>query len=208
MDFSEYQFLWPPRPEKAIPRALINFYEKRGFIAQVKKNGTQNVLAVSPSKTIHAMTRHNETHKLWKPTDLSSLAFKQLPGDGWYVFVTELLHSKVANGTRDTNYINDILVCDGKHLVGMTYQERMDILHNLFPNTPVITDSSHVINSNTTLARCHTGNFVALFDSLRDGEDEGLVFKNPKARLAYCSRQTSNVDWLYKCRRLTKNYGF
>lgn len=30
-------FLFPPRPEKAVPSSLINFYENRGWFAQIKK---------------------------------------------------------------------------------------------------------------------------------------------------------------------------
>ena len=208
MDFDAYEYLWPPRPERSIPTNLLAMYQKRGWIAQAKMNGTCNVLAVSPTKEIVAMNRHKETHKLWTPTAASSAAFKALPGKGWYVFVTELLHSKV-QGLRDINYIHDVLVANGDYLVGKTMVERQDILSKLF-----LTDKNeeenthHVINKNTWLVKNRLANFGAFYESLDKPEHEGLVLKNPNAPLAYCFKQSSNADWSVKCRKQHKNYSF
>lgn len=111
-----YGFMYPPRPEKAIPPELIAYYQSEGFIAQVKKNGTCTVIAVAPDHSLNIWTRHGERHKAWKPDPESpSLrAFKKLP-KRWFVFVGELLHSKGV-GIKDTLYLFDILV-DGKSLM-------------------------------------------------------------------------------------------
>ena len=127
MKYSKYTYLYPPRPEKAIPPGLLAAYEDKGWVGQYKKNGTCNVTFVSPEKEITVMTRHDAKHKAWAPTEASNKFFKELPGDGWYVFVSELLHSKTPT-IKDTHYIFDILVYDGEHLSGMSFINRMDIL--------------------------------------------------------------------------------
>jgi len=39
MIFEQFQYLYPPRPEKAVQRPFLGFYQDRGFLAQAKKNG-------------------------------------------------------------------------------------------------------------------------------------------------------------------------
>lgn len=201
MRFEEWQYLWPPRPENAVARGLLGYYENQGWLAQVKMNGTCSVLAVAPDrKTIKAMSRHKDEHKLWAPGPQTAKPFQSLPGDGWYVFVAELMHSKVP-GIRDINYINDILVADGEYLVGTTFAQRQEMLEKLFKvHTLKKTVSHYVIDAHTWLARNYEDDFSELFASLKDAEHEGLVLKDPFAKLAMCTRQGSNTAWQVKCR--------
>lgn len=208
MRYDGFEYLWPPRPEKPVPRNFFGFYVKKGWFAQAKKNGTCNVIAVSPDKKLTCMNRHNEPHKLWEPTKASSAAFKGLPGKGWNVIVSELLHSKVSGGVRDTNFINDILVQDGEYLVGETYAQRQIRLRRLFPDIQGETVSHYIINENTWLAKNVQQGFAAFFDSLDRPEDEGIVLKDPGSVLAICSREKANVTWSVKSRRQHKNFGF
>ena len=89
MKYTSYSYLFPPRPENAIPGDMLGLYEKRGFVAQAKKNGTCNVMAISPERDITAMTRHRTPHKAWSANADTKKAFQNLPGNGWYVFVCE-----------------------------------------------------------------------------------------------------------------------
>ncbi len=210
MRYDSFAYLWPPRPgsKQAIMPMMASMFERRGWKAQVKKNGTCNVIAVAPGGAITAMNRHNETHKLWSPTPASSAAFQGLPGTGWYVFVAELLHSKVTGGPRDTNYIFDILVADGEYLVGKTFAERQEILNAIFPNSVGETESHRIINDNTWVAKLHDVDFRDLFDGLTADEDEGLVIKDPASKLALCSKELSNQQWQVKVRRPHKNFSW
>lgn len=219
MRFENWQYLWPPRPEKAIPKSLLSFYGKRNWIAQVKLNGTCNVISVSPNNVVDARNRHfdidNGQHKLWAPSEKTEVAFKNLPrpNKGWYVFVAELMHSKVAGGPKDTNYIHDILVADGEYLVGKTFEERQAILRSLFPDIDESksTVAYHVIDKHTWLARNHIGvDFALLYEEvISEPGYEGLVVKNPAAKLRLCSKKERvNADWQVKCRRGNKLYGF
>jgi hypothetical protein len=208
MNYSEYSYLWPPRPKNAVTKTALPIYNKLSWVAQIKKNGTANVLAVSPEKKLVCMTRHNEPHKMWAPTEASSQAFTALPGSGWYVFVAELLHSKTSH-IKDTNYVNDILVNNGEYLVGTKFGDRQKLLEKLFNVSELEQTYSHwIVNQNTWIARSYDKDFKSLFESLDKPEDEGLVMKNPEAPLKLCTLQTSNYSWLAKIRRPTKNYGF
>jgi hypothetical protein len=194
--FEKFSYLYPPRPEAAVPLVMLPYYEERGYIAQIKKNGTQNVLAVSPDREIIAMTRHKTEHKMWQPDEITAHAFNTLTG-GWYVFVSELLHNKVAIGPKHTNYINDILVADGEYLVGTTFQARQDLLRCLFPDAvPHISGGYLVIDEITWLATNYRSNFSKI--TRKGPEDEGLVLKKSSAKLAICLKPNSNVNWQAK----------
>lgn len=209
MRYDGFQYLWPPRPEKAIPPALLPAMERKGWVAQAKKNGTCSIIAVSPAGEITAMNRHNEDHKLWSPTPASSAIFKNLPGKGWYVFEAELLHSKVSGGPRDTNFIHDILVADGQSLAGTTFLARQAMLRQLFLEGGEAETASHyVLDDHTWLAKNVVGGFKAFFAALDKPEDEGLVLKKPDAPLLPCVRASANSGWQIKCRRPHANYRF
>jgi len=208
MRYDEYSYLWPPRPEISVSPDMLPVFEKRRYVAQLKMNGTCSVIAVSPDKTLTVMTRHKEPHKAWKPTDAAMAAFKKLPGRGWYVFVAELLHSKVP-GLRNINYVHDVLVNNGEYLVGIAQEDRQDILHDLFLQGEYHEEENKiVVNPNLWLPVEYEAGFSELFKSLKAPEEEGLVLKDPKARLAICSRAGSNSASQIKCRRPHKNYSF
>lgn len=210
MRYDSYAYLWPPRPDQAIAPQMMPMIERQGYVAQVKKNGTCNVIAVTPDKAIVAKNRHKEDHKLWTPNLNKLSALRSLPGKGWYVFVAELIHSKVP-GLRDINYIHDVLVLDGEYLVGVTQAERHAMLVKLFNATDHQETYSHwVIDEFTWIARQFVkgDNFRAIYDGLDRPEDEGLVFKLPNKPLAICAKQTSNNSGMLKSRKAHKNYTF
>lgn len=220
---SEYtgQFLYPPRPDKAIPPGMMHLYEQRGWLAQVKKNGTNNIIAVPPDRSaLLTWNRHNEPHKLWTPTAASSAAFLALPGDKWWVFVAELMHSKVADGERDTNYLHDVLVADGEYLVGTAYADRKNRLLSSFKLDGETPDAYRLKgNNNTFILKSFYGGqdglsfkdrFKALQAEAGEGAvaDEGLVLKDPGARLRYAVSEKANVHGQVKARLTHKNFSF
>ncbi len=215
MRFDSWRYLYPPRPVSAgaVAPNFLGHYEREGWVVQAKLNGTCNVMAVAPDrKTIKAMSRHADAHKLWAPSKHTVAPFAKLPGDGWYVFVAELMHSKVTGGPRDINYINDILVADGEYLVGTTFAERQELLLKLFGITDKTKGeiSHYVIDAHTWLARPHSSGFAGLFKTLTDADImyEGIVLKNPRGKLAMCGKEAANTKWLAKCRRGGKNYSY
>jgi hypothetical protein len=207
MKYEDYQYIEPPKAENAVMAGSLFFYEKRGWIAQVKKNGTSSVVFVPPkweSAKPMARTRHgDEEHKAWAFTDKSIRIFEELRDERWSVFCCELMHSK-GHGLRDTNYIHDVLVWDGEYLLGKTLEFRQDLLSQIFMTDKLRGPQSHyVVDSNTWVARNHRMGFKKLFERLTN-EDEGLVLKNPHGVLT----TKGNSNWLVKCRKLSENYGF
>lgn len=208
MKYNSFSYLWPPRPEQAVPSQQLDAFERQGYIAQVKKNGTSSIVAVAPDGSLTFMSRHKEDHKAWAPKPELYPELTALKGDGWYYFIAELLHSKV-EGIRDTLYFHDCLVDNGNYLVGVEQQERVSRLQKIFLKGDEEETYSHfVVSPKVWIVREHTSGFLDLFNSLDRPEDEGIVLKEPHGRLQIASRQKSNVGGQLKCRRPHKNFGF
>lgn len=192
---------YPPRPEKAVDPSELNRYENLGWIAEFKKNGTYTV----PDQG-EVYTRHLEPHLLWDPK--SSVAMEEIRKIPGICLCSELLHKKVKGGHQDTLYVHDILVFKGEDLVGETYEDRYKILLSLFDFKDEGDPSHWVVNRNLWISKWIYSGFRQVFDSITDPEDEGLVLKNPKARLKFCNKPGSNSGWQIKCRKPHKNYSF
>lgn len=201
MNYDEYTYLYPPRPEKAIPRDLLVFYQNRGYWAQVKKNGTCTVIFAKGDEVIFK-TRHHDDHKQWTPLPEHYDFFKG--GDKWNVFVGELIHSKTTH-IKNQLYLFDQIVDDGFHLIDMTFEERQLLLQSRWVGEQE-SDQTR-ISPFVSIAHNFSSNFDSLFNTLKP-EDEGLVLKNPSSRLKACFKQSANAGWQVKCRIPTKNYSF
>ncbi len=218
MKYDSFTYYFPPRASgKPMPAALLPAWEARGYWAQIKKNGTCNLMDITSDREIIAWNRHNEPHRAWQPDNRTRQAFMNLPGKGWYKFVAELMHSKIP-GIRHINYVHDVLVADGESLIGTTFAARQKLLGELFPNTtaPNPKDAElygigyTVIDEHTWLATNYLpgANFFELFRGLNAAADEGVVLKKPTATLAICAREGSNTSWQTKVRRPTKALHF
>jgi len=210
MKYNDFKFLFPPRPEHAVATALLKFYERRGWLAQFKKNGTNSPVWISPKKEIISMTRHNEQHKAWKMTEHLKEELAQLfPEKKWFMLCAELLHNKNAT-VKNTLYIYDVLVWKGEFLFDTTFLERQQILDERLI-TNVEAQSHYVCDSGGKIwyAKRFNKDFKALFLSIRDPKlDEGLVLKDPEGRLRSCRSATDNSSWQVKCRHPGKHYQF
>ena len=206
MDYTEYQYLFPPRPEMKIAKQNLGFYQKRGFVAQKKKNGTCTVIFAKGDQVIFK-TRHKEIddgeHRMWTPQD-DHIEFFQ-GSEGWNVYVAELLHSKVTGGPKHELFLFDQLVSNGVSLAGTRFGDRMVAMQKAFGGESE--SDQWRIADRITLAKCFSGGFTTLFDSLGK-EDEGLVLKDPKAILKPCLKADANKAWQVKCRIPHSNYSF
>jgi hypothetical protein len=208
MEYTSFAYLLPPRAEAKIPVAMLSLYENAGWLAQVKKNGTNSVIFVPPDRKPFAYNRHGERHKVWDFDKESARFFSKLPGSNWYVFNAELLHSKVSGGPRNTNYLHDVLVYDGTYLLGRTYLERYNLLFKAFdPYVSGEAFSHFILNPQTLLAKSVRTGFKTMFkEQLIAGEDEGLVIKDPRGLLS--TTDGKNARWMAKIRKPNKNLGF
>jgi len=213
MKYTDWKYLYPPRPESALAPNTIGFYEKTmGWVAQYKKNGTNTIIGISPVGEIITMNRHAEKHKAWQISEYLKTSLLQIfPTGFWHVFVAEVMHSKTKD-IKDTIYIHDILVSNGEYMIGSTFAERQVILAGLFlPLSRLETYSHHVCDEQGKIwfARLFTANLTDLFWSIERPElDEGLVLKDPAGKLKDCVRERSNESWQVKVRHTSKKYVF
>ena len=184
--------IWPPRPEAAIAPQLIPFFENRGYVAQIKKNGTCSVAVVDPQGNVEFRTRHWEPHKAWVPTDDVTRYFSGFPDS---VFIFELLHSKTTT-VKNTAYVFDVVRRLGRDLTGVPLMERLSML----------TDGDG--NPHVQIACTYSVGLKKLYEGLVAPEDEGVVLKDPQSVLRPVFRDGLNSAWQVKCRRGTKNYSF
>ncbi|WP_407305389.1 hypothetical protein [Acinetobacter sp.] len=203
-NYTEYQYLYPPRPETKIAKPMLGFYQKNGYVAQKKKNGTCTVIFARGDEVIFK-TRHNEDHKLWTPQK-DHIKFFQ-GSEEWNVYCAELLHSKVTGGPKNQLFIFDQLVAHGTSLVGVSFKDRIIAMMKEFSKNMVAEVDQYRIDERISLAKTFTSGFTGLFDNLGK-EDEGLVLKDPKALLKPCLKPNANKAWQVKCRIANANYSF
>jgi len=202
-------FLFPPYPATVVgPNSLVGF-ERNGWYAQVKMDGICDVTVVQEGN-YKSFTRNGTEHTKWKRNSSQIVPLLDVPGRGKYVFVSELLTHRIKGLEHDNiRYVHDVLVIDGHSLVGVTYQERYDILLGLFtdyidaiPISHQTSTASLAVDDFVWLAKCNAHNFRELFETCKTiAHWEGLVLKDPNSRLAHSVRQDSNSSWLRKCRK-------
>lgn len=238
--YTEFQYLWPPRPTRAVTPDQFEFFERRGWFAQLKLNGKCALIALGPQAPcnvgghddhVQLWNRHNEKLNWDMPITtymtLCNLIEGRAPLTAWTVLVAELLHDKVSGGPKDTLYIHDVLVWRGEYLIGETYEQRYKRLRDrtvkLF--VPGFDDSTPekiaVLSEHVWLAAMvratEPGTFGRMFDDINARQQargggsiltEGIVMKDPNAKLEPCTRESANDSWSAKCRLGTKNYAY
>ena len=210
MKYTKWQYLFPPRPENAIASAMLNYYEKRGWVAQYKKNGTNTIIGISPNKEFHAMTRHATEHKAWQLTPHIKAELARLfPEKKWFVLCAEIMHSKTPS-IKDTIYIHDCLVWKGEFLLDSLFIDRQKLLDERLI-TNVEAHSHYVCDSEGKIwyAKRFEARFKDIFLSIKNPKiDEGLVLKDPNGKLRSCRGASDNSAWQVKCRHESKGYAF
>lgn len=221
MNYPEYRYIYPPRPEKTTHFSELEKFDNGTFLAQPKYNGTCCVVFMNKN-SLRVMNRHNGVIT----SDYNNIDFTGLYEDsgckGWLVLAGEFLNKNKKG--EDKNPFNlkfiifDILVYNSDYLIGKKLTERLDILNRLIPQTSTLVGpdtfkSYNHLNvtkyNNIYKAPSYAGNFVDLYHSIVDTDlYEGLVLKRKESRLALGFSEKNNSDWQIKCRKPTKNYDF
>ena len=149
-------FVFPPRPTQSANKFQLNYFEKNGFEAQVKKSGICIVMASEGYLTRHAYSPEAKWASDWKP----SYALRQTLPEGCTIAAELMRDGRV--------FIWDVLRFEGEFTAELTWGARRVILHSI----PGI--------ANCLLETRRRG-FRAWFDSL-DLEDEGLVLRLPSGK--------------------------
>ena len=216
-EYNEFKYIYPPRPESAIPPEELERIND-GYIAQPKYNGSCAALFINGRSDFQLYNRCG-----FPLTNHQFISYTQLnDSDRYMVLCGEYLNkNKKGEDGLPFNHkfiIWDILVWQGRYLVGETFESRLKILSNLFgTNQSLVTASSLVMYEhlqttpveNVYVSPSYVNNFKSLYDEVVQTElYEGIVLKKASARLDTGFKPRNNYTWQFKARKETKNYAF
>lgn len=208
MEYRTYKYIYPPRPSKVIPQEGISALDSGDYFAQPKLNGTCAEVYVNGNE-FRLMNRHAGTISTTIEKELKALGGR----NGWNVFVGEYLNkSQKGMDGKVFNHkfvIFDVLVLDGKHLVGTTFEERQKMIYSRLSPKAYDGFLSQVSTNVFTVNNFNKG-FKALYGEVIKAEMyEGLVFKMKHGKLENGVNRAGNTSrFQVKCRKPTKNYEY
>jgi len=209
MRYEKFRYIYPPRPEIKIPALSLQGFEDEGlFLGQPKLNGS-SMLLFTDGKELHIMNRH-------KKLMVSKIDKEELlglhKGKGWMVLCGELMNKSQRD--EDNKVWNlkfaiwDLLVFEGKYLIGSTFEERVSILRTLYPDN-LVKKHLHQISENCFRVNTIITGFVETYNDITLHQMyEGFVLKRRDGKLDAGWQVANNVRTQMKCRKPTKNYAF
>jgi len=212
MNYNSFRYIFPPRPKNAIPDSDLNFWDNGSLIAQPKINGSNCVIFTNGEKLM-IMNRHSQymTNVDIQRQEVLDL-FKGEQGK-WMVLNGEYLNKSKQDENRQTfNHklvIFDILVYNSDYLVGKTFQERINLLDELYGQNDSEKSYLYSVSNNVYRVKSFESGFKSLYDQLTPIDMiEGLVLKRKNARLEIGNTENNNIKSQLKARKATKNYKF
>jgi ATP-dependent DNA ligase len=105
--------------------------------------------------------------------------------------------------------IFDILVYNSNYLIGNTFQERVNLLDEIFGAEDSEKEYLYKVSTNVYRVKSYTSNFKEIFDKWTKVDlIEGVVLKRKNARLELGSAENNNSRSQLKSRKVSKNYKF
>lgn len=207
--YGSFLYRYPPRPEtKTTPEGIASF-ERMGYWAQPKLNGSCSEIYTDGTQVIF-MGRHKDTfsRNLIPQADLRSVH----RGKGWTVLVGEYMNKskKGADGKKFDGcfVIFDILVHNGVYLLGTTFRERQELLEELYPMT-MVDDFIGKVSENIYRVKCFRSGLSELWKKIvKIDMYEGWVLKRHDGKLEEGVRPNNNMGWQAKVRKATLNYKY
>jgi len=215
MNYSDYRYIYPPRPERKIPKSSLKDYDTGGlfggeFLAEPKFNGSCGPLFFNSERFL-PMNRHKDRLTTFK---IEASEFRDLfTSDKWNVIVGEYMNkSKKDDSNKVFNHkfvIFDILVIDGEHILGKTFEERWNMLYDMFKDQIIgENEYSYQITENIWLVKVFYTNFESIWEKLTKIDMiEGLVLKKRTSPLQPGNSEKNNTAQI-KIRKATKNYQY
>jgi len=210
MKYLSYKYLYPPRPKNAIPDTELEFWDNGSLIAQPKLNGSNCTIFTNGVKTI-VMNRHNQRLTNF---NLSDNEIKDIyRGSGWMILNGEYMNkSKSDENNQVFNHkfvIFDILAFDGEYLVGKTFEERINLLDEIYGQVDSEKEYLYKITQNVYRVKSYQTGFKQFYDKYTPIDMiEGVVMKRKNARLELGTSENNNTKSQLKCRKATKNYRY
>jgi len=201
-------YIYPPRPENKIPRSGLQSFDNGIFLAQPKFNGSCTEIYIGNGFDV--MNRHKQPLTGFR---ISSDEIKSIiSNNDMNLIVGEYMNKSKKDHTNNIfNHklvIFDIIVLDGKHLIGSTFQERIDILYDMFKFIDE-NEYSYKITDNIYMTKTFYSDFCNLWDNFTKIDMiEGVVMKRKNAGLELGTTEKNNVRSMIKCRKTNKNYRY
>lgn len=210
MKYDKYKYLYPPRPKNAISPDELDFWDNGTLICQPKLNGS-NFMLFTNGKSIITMNRHGQRLTGVNISDSEILSLYR--GNGWLVLNGEYLNkSKMDENKQNFNHklvIFDILCYDSDYLVGRTFEERLNILDELYGKNASEKDYLFNISENIYRVKSYRSDFKSHFDSwTKIDMVEGVVLKRSSAKLELGYTEQNNTKSQLKSRKRTLNYKY
>ena len=207
--YNKYRYIYPPRPEINLPASELTKYDNGLWVGQPKLNGS-NIVIFTNGKEVHLYNRHNSPITNIKMEESEFLSLHR--GKGWIVLNGEYMNKSKNNSKGEVfNHklvIFDVLVYDGVQTIGMTFNQRIQLLNELFPSTNY-DGFINKINDNIYIVNTFTQNFELLWDKITQTDMyEGWVLKKGSAKLKNGVSEKNNTDSQMKFRKPTKNYSY
>jgi hypothetical protein len=208
-DYEMGRYLYPPRPETKAPVESLSMYERLGYIAQPKLNGSCGVLFLGGNPKL--MGRHNDSfaRQLIDPSKFSFLSNRS----GVSVVVGEYMNKSKRDCQNrlfnSTFVIFDILVSNGKYLLRSTFEERQELLDTLYGTGSHYDSYISQLSDSIYRANNFTQGFTSTFLNMTKGDMyEGFVMKRPDGKLDTGYSSKNNTGWQVKVRKPTKLYKY
>lgn len=209
ISYNRYRYIYPPRPEINLPSSELNKYDNGLWLGQPKLNGS-NITIFTNGVELHVYNRHNSLLSNVKMTKEDFLPLHR--GNGWFVINGEYMNKSKLNGKNEVfNHklvIFDVLVYNGIQTIGMTFEERINLLNKLYTQS----DYDGFINKvsdKVYMVKSFYENFHQTYQKIIQTDMyEGWVLKKRNAKLKNGISEKNNTDSQMKFRKPTKNYSY
>jgi len=209
--YTNFKYLYPPRPKNAVSPEDLDFWDNNTLIAQPKMNGS-NCIIFTNGEDFFVMNRHKQRLTNFKITrdELSEI----YRGDGEWMIINGEYMNKSQNDENEKVFnhklvIFDILAYNGEYLVGSTFSERVELLDRIYGKNESEKDYLYSISSNVYRVKSYTTDFKKIFDEfIKIDMIEGLVMKRSSAKLEAGLTESNNIKSQLKCRKPTLNYKY
>lgn len=226
------QYIFPPRPQTAMPFKDVVFFTEIGWGWQYKVNDSRCLIKYLPDGSVELWNRHAERFRSYHCPDwlqaqlLTVRDHLGLSSSELHILDGGLLDQKHA-AIKDTIVIWDILVRDGMHLLGEKYLPRYETIATgtipyqyshptyeapirfgmSYPESPNVFHLEW--NPDGDPHKCWDQVHVinAPFDE-NSPLIEGMVFKDPDGRLEMGMKEKNNESWLCRTRVKTGRHPF
>ncbi len=212
MKYDKFRYIFPPRPKNAVPQDELDFWDSGSMLGQPKLNGSNTTIYTNGIKVI-VMNRHNQRLTNFRLTDEEIIKSMYRGNGEWMAINGEYMNKSKNDKFRKVfNHkfvIFDILVLEGNYLVGTTFEERVEMLDELYCQVECEDEFLFKLSENIYRVKSYKRDFNDVFNRLVEIDMyEGLVMKRRSAKLEMGTSEMNNVKSQLKCRKKTLSYKY